>query len=59
MSRSSSPAPCFRGVAKRATSPTSHADLLPTLLGLAGINHHEALKRVAAEHTEARRAGRP
>ncbi|MFH0729061.1 MAG: sulfatase-like hydrolase/transferase [Pseudomonadota bacterium] len=34
--------------------PTSHADLLPTLLGLAGIDHDEALKRVAAGHSEAR-----
>ena len=35
--------------------PTSHADLLPTLLGLAGIDQDEVLKRVAADHTEARR----
>ena len=34
--------------------PTSHADLLPTLLGLGSINSTEALQRVAATHTEAR-----
>ncbi len=45
--------PMFRG-GRRENIPTSHADLLPTLLGLAGINHDEALKRIAAGHTEAR-----
>jgi hypothetical protein len=33
---------------------TSHADLLPTLLGFARIDQAEALKRVSADHTEAR-----
>jgi arylsulfatase A-like enzyme len=32
---------------------TSHADLLPTLLGLAGIDQKEALKRVSVDHSEA------
>ena len=45
--------PLFQG-GRRESIPTSHADLLPTLLGLAGIDHDEALKRVAADHTEAR-----
>jgi arylsulfatase A-like enzyme len=45
--------PLFQG-GRRESVPTSHADVLPTLLGLAGINHDEALKRVATSHTEAR-----
>ena len=56
MSRSSCPALCFRAAGARDI-PTSHADLLPTMLGLAGIDHNEALKRVAADHTEARPSG--
>ena len=35
------------------TSPTSHVDLLPTLLGLAGIDVEQAAAGVAAHHTEA------
>ena len=34
--------------------PTSHADLVPTLLGLAGIDPNDALKRLSATHREAR-----
>jgi arylsulfatase A-like enzyme len=45
--------PLFQG-GRRESIPTSRADLLPTLLGLAGIDPEEALKRVAASHTEAR-----
>jgi len=45
--------PLFKG-GRRVSIPTSHADLLPTLLGFAGINQDEALKRVATGHTEAR-----
>lgn len=33
--------------------PTSHADLVPTLLGLAGIDANAALKTLAADHSEA------
>ncbi len=33
--------------------PTSHVDLVPTLLGLAGIDREEAAARVAAHHDEA------
>ncbi len=34
--------------------PTSHADLIPTLLGLAGIDRDEALAQLSTDHTEAR-----
>jgi arylsulfatase A-like enzyme len=34
--------------------PTSHADLLPTLLGLAGVDADEALAVLRRDHTEAR-----
>jgi arylsulfatase A-like enzyme len=34
--------------------PTSHADLLPTLLGLAGIDQDEALGVLGRDHREAR-----
>jgi arylsulfatase A-like enzyme len=34
--------------------PTNHADLIPTLLGLAGIDQDEALAELAASHTESR-----
>ena len=34
--------------------PTSHADLIPTLLGLAGIDPDEALAKVRADHKETR-----
>lgn len=36
------------------TVPTSHVDLLPTLLGLAGIDVERAAEGVARRHTEAR-----
>ena len=36
------------------TVPTSHVDLLPTLLGLAGIDVERAAEGVARHHTEAR-----
>ena len=36
------------------SDPTSHVDLIPTLLGLAGIDGERALAGVAAHHTEAR-----
>jgi Sulfatase len=34
--------------------PTSHADLIPTLLGLAGIDPDVAREEIARDHTEAR-----
>ena len=46
--------PLFEGGRREDSIPTSHADLLPTLLGLAGIDRDAAFKRVAAEHTKAR-----
>jgi arylsulfatase A-like enzyme len=45
--------PLLPGGRRGANIPTSHADLLPTLLGLAGIDQAEARKRVAADHKEA------
>ena len=45
--------PLVHGGPRDIDVPTSHADLLPTLLGLARIDPAEALKRVAADHTEA------
>lgn len=38
---------------KTIDTPTSHADVIPTLLGLAGIDPAAALKKVAATHKEA------
>ncbi len=46
--------PLIKGGRRSIDYPTSHADLIPTLLGLAGIDQKEALKRVAATHREAR-----
>ena len=36
--------------------PTSHADLIPTLLGLAGIDQAAALAGSRTDHTEADRS---
>ncbi len=46
--------PLFQGGRREGDIPTSHADILPTLLGLAGIDGNAALERVAANHTETR-----
>ena len=46
--------PLIKGGRRSIDFPTSHADLIPTLLGLAGIDQKEALKRVAVTHREAR-----
>ena len=46
--------PRIKGGPRDVGMPTSHADLLPTMLGLAGIDPAAALKRVAAGHKEAR-----
>ena len=41
-------------IAGGITTPTSHVDLIPTLLGLAGIDVERAAAGVAAHHVEAR-----
>ena len=46
--------PLIGGGQREIDALTSHADLLPTLLGFAGIDQAEALKRVSVGHTEAR-----
>jgi arylsulfatase A-like enzyme len=46
--------PGHQGGAREVEIPTSHADLLPTLLGLAGIDQGEALTALAAENSDAR-----
>ena len=46
--------PLIGGGQREIDALTSHADLLPTLLGFAGIDQAEALKRLSADHTEAR-----
>ena len=43
-----------QGAPHQVNVPTSHADLIPTLLGLAGIDPADALSKLAADHTEAR-----
>ncbi|HEY1853171.1 MAG TPA: sulfatase-like hydrolase/transferase, partial [Solirubrobacterales bacterium] len=47
--------PLFGAGGRGVSAPTSHADLLPTLLGLAGIDEGEALAELRREHSEARR----
>jgi arylsulfatase A-like enzyme len=46
--------PRAAGGAREIPFPTSHADLLPTLLGLSGIDEGEALASLREEHSEAR-----
>jgi arylsulfatase A-like enzyme len=46
--------PLLPGGKDEIDMPTSHADLIPTLLGLTGINHHEALARLQTDHSDAR-----
>lgn len=46
--------PLLPGGARQLDIPTSHADLIPTLLGLAGIDPDDALATLGATHTEAR-----
>jgi arylsulfatase A-like enzyme len=41
-------------VAGGLSTPTSHVDLIPTLMGLAGIDFERAAAGVAAQHVEAR-----
>ncbi len=46
--------PLLPGGARELEIPTNHADLIPTLLGLAGIDHDDALAQVQAGHADAR-----
>ncbi len=46
--------PLLPGGARELDVPTNHADLIPTLLGLAGIDQDEALAKLQADHTDAR-----
>jgi arylsulfatase A-like enzyme len=45
--------PLLPGGARELDIPTNHADLIPTLLGLAGIDHDQALAKLKADHVEA------
>jgi hypothetical protein len=45
--------PLLPGGARELDIPTNHADLIPTLLGFAGIDPDEALTRVQSDHTDA------
>jgi len=46
--------PLLPGGARELEIPTNHADLIPTLLGLVGIEHDEALAKLQVDHTDAR-----
>jgi arylsulfatase A-like enzyme len=46
--------PLFPGGAREVGMPTNHADLIPTLIGLAGIDSDEALASLRAGHRDAR-----
>jgi arylsulfatase A-like enzyme len=46
--------PLLPGGARELDIPTRHADLIPTLLGLAGIHHAEALTSLRVDHTDVR-----
>jgi arylsulfatase A-like enzyme len=46
--------PPLSGGARELDVPTSHADLIPTMLGLAGIDPNEALAKLRTDHKEAR-----
>ena len=46
--------PLLPGGARELEVPTNHADLIPTLLGLVGIEHDEALAKLQVDHTDAR-----
>lgn len=45
--------PLLPGGERELDIPTNHADLIPTLLGLAGIDHDDALAQLRADHTDA------
>jgi arylsulfatase A-like enzyme len=46
--------PLLPGGERELDVPTNHADLIPTLLGLVGIEHDEALAKLQVDHTDAR-----
>jgi arylsulfatase A-like enzyme len=46
--------PLLPGGARELDIPTNHADLIPTLLGLAGIDPDQALARLQSGHSDAR-----
>jgi hypothetical protein len=46
--------PLLPGGRREINIPTNHADLLPTLIGLAGIDQAQALAQLQADHTDAR-----
>ena len=46
--------PLLPGGKREIDVPTSHADLIPTLLGLTGIDREEALTQLRTGHTDAR-----
>ena len=46
--------PLLPGGARELDVPTSHADLIPTLLGLAGIDQGEAFAKLETHHKETR-----
>src|SRR4051794_14959173 len=45
--------PLLPGGARELDIPTNHADLIPTLLGLSGIDPDQALVRLQSDHTDA------
>ena len=45
--------PLLPGGEREIDIPTNHADLLPTLLGLAGIDQAQALTQLQGDHTDA------
>ena len=46
--------PLLPGGARELDIPTNHADLIPTLLGIAGVDPDQALARLRADHSDAR-----
>ena len=46
--------PLLPGGARELEIPTNHADLVPTLLGLAGIDRDQALAKLKVDHVDAR-----
>ena len=46
--------PMINGGAREVDIPTNHADLIPTLIGLAGIDPDAAREQLARDHTDAR-----
>ncbi len=46
--------PLLPGGARELDIPTNHADLIPTLLGLAGIEQEDALAKLQVDHMDAR-----